>query len=232
MNQQIEHYYEALASSYDSQRFDNSYGAFLHKQEKQILDMMLCSRKQNMVLDLGCGTGRFLEYARIGLDISKKMLAVSKLKHPVKQLVHAPAQRMPFDNNVFDSIFSFHLFMHLRKNEIVSILKEVYRVLKPGGYFIFDIPSGLRRRITGYKASSSWHCAASFTLSEIKSMLFKGVTFREYYGLLFFPLHRFGDKSRKRLFFLDTFLNGTILKYFSSYYVVVINKNRQTGEKR
>lgn len=74
MNTHITTYYNQLAQKYDSDRFGNAYGRFLHAQERALLTRWLASVKAGAILDLGCGTGRFLDLATHGLDASTGML--------------------------------------------------------------------------------------------------------------------------------------------------------------
>ncbi|MGB0524025.1 MAG: class I SAM-dependent methyltransferase, partial [Flammeovirgaceae bacterium] len=72
LDEEIFNYYEKLAPDYDHNRFGNTYGAFINTQEERLLSPLLHSKK--CVLDLACGTGRFLKYAHEGLDVSPAML--------------------------------------------------------------------------------------------------------------------------------------------------------------
>lgn len=71
-------YYNQLAQNYDSDRFGNIYGQFLHAQERALLTRWLALLKTGSVLDLGCGTGRFLDLATHGPDASTGMLEVAR----------------------------------------------------------------------------------------------------------------------------------------------------------
>lgn len=111
---------------------------------KQILDA-LSSQTVNMTgsfLDIGCGkmpyrnlicdTSTITEY--IGLDI-EDALTYDKSVRPDFTW---DGITMPFENERFDSSMATEVLEHCPDPEIV--LKEVYRVLKPGGYFFFTVP--------------------------------------------------------------------------------------------
>ena len=85
MNKEIEEYYSHLANQYDQDRFDNSYGQFIDIQEKNIVRNII-TKNNEKVLDLGCGTGRFLEFAEYGIDISAEMIEIAKNKYPNRNL--------------------------------------------------------------------------------------------------------------------------------------------------
>ena len=60
--------------------------------------------------------------------------------------------------------------MHLDKITTEEIFKEVYRILKPNGLFIFDYPSAERRKLTRDK-QSNWHGANSYSKREISEVI-------------------------------------------------------------
>lgn len=107
------------------------------------------------VLDVACGTGDFtIEIARkvvpgsdvTGVDISEGMMAVGKEKirkaGVSAELYVADCEALPYDDNTFDRIsvgFGVRNFEHLDIG-----LKEMYRVLKPGGRLVIlelSVPS-------------------------------------------------------------------------------------------
>jgi len=51
-------YYNQLAGRYDDERFANSYGAYIHAQERRLLQCWLAPITHGKILDLACGTGR------------------------------------------------------------------------------------------------------------------------------------------------------------------------------
>ena len=53
---------------------------------------------------------------------------------------------LPFDNNSFDVVFCNHVLEHITDD--TKAMQELYRVLKPGGMGIFQIPQDLTRAIT------------------------------------------------------------------------------------
>ena len=216
-------YYEEIAADYDSSRFNNSYGRYIDTQEREILSQWLANYKDKTVLDLACGSGRFLNFATDGLDVSGNMLQIANNKYPDKNLILASADNIPLAPNSYDVVFCLHLFMHLSKEKIQSILNECHRILRPNGILVFDIPSALRRKLISYKPES-WHGATSFNLENIRQMCAERWQLEELIGVAFFPIHRLPPKSRQLLLPLDKLMCHSFIKVMSSYYMVKLIK--------
>lgn len=216
-------YYNKIAKTYDSSRFNNSYGAFIHRQELAFLDKYVGKQDLSKHLDLGCGTGRFLDYAHYGIDPSDQMLALAIKKHPEKELKVTGGTATGFTDQQFEKIYSFHVIMHLDREVIRDIIKESHRLLKPGGALIFDYPSHKRRHLIHYNAAS-WHGATSMDLKDVKKLTGELFTVTYSRGFLFLPIHKFPIKIRSWFYGMDQLLCSSFLKYYSSYIAVILKK--------
>ncbi|MFN0015217.1 MAG: class I SAM-dependent methyltransferase [Saprospiraceae bacterium] len=223
MQSYITAYYDQIANLYDSDRFGNTYGQFIDAQERAILSQLLGSAVGQRVLDVGCGTGRFLDFATHGLDASAAMLAVARQKQPDKLLTQADFFEQPYENDYFEAAISMHVVMHIASTDLEKLLAEVHRILKPGGQFIFDFPSKPRRTLLGYK-SKNWHGANAFTLSEVQALANAKWQMDVAQGILFLPIHRFPPLMRPFLRSFDTWLCRSFLKKYASYIVVSLAK--------
>lgn len=174
-------------------------------------------------LDLACGTGRFLDFAAYGSDISSEMIKVSRNKYPLKNIRKADAEKLNFENSFFKNVFSFHLFMHLDEETFFEIQKEVSRVCKPNGYFIFDIPSKKRRKFFGFK-SSSWHGGYQINLDQLQFLTQADWKIESFHGIAFFPIHRIPKGLRKFCIPIDNFLCNSIFKEYSSHLIFILKK--------
>ena len=94
-------------------------------------------------LDLGCGTGEMLKLILqkdphkelCGIDLSEEMLAVAKSKLPEQvKLLLGDSEVLPFPDNAFDVVYCNDSFHHYPAPQ--NVLREVNRVLKPGGTFL------------------------------------------------------------------------------------------------
>src|SRR5262249_42522551 len=104
-------------------------------------------RPADSILEVGCGTGTLLLLMKrsdpglkiVGLDPDPKALARAKRKS-VKagveiQFDQGFSDELPYPDASFDRIFSSFMFHHLKEDEKKGTLREVRRVLKPGGSF-------------------------------------------------------------------------------------------------
>ncbi len=102
-------------------------------------------RPGHRVLDIGCGTGtlvvqikqRHPEVDVVGLDPDPKALARARRKAEragvSARLDQGFADELPYPAASFDHVFSAFMFHHLEPDEKVTALREVRRVLVPGG---------------------------------------------------------------------------------------------------
>lgn len=95
-------------------------------------------QKTDRILDLGCGDGLDIQilfeqgYKHIiGADISPKLLAAAKKRTPRVRFVRASADNLLFKDGVFDIILADSMMYHIVGNN--KAVKEIYRVLTPGG---------------------------------------------------------------------------------------------------
>ena len=223
MNAAVKTYYDELAPTYDENRFANSYGRYLDAQERRVLDRLLPGSEANIGLDAACGTGRLLTYSTHGADISQAMIEEAQKKHPEKILVIASATELPFPDNHFDHVTTFHLIMHLDRASSAAVFSELLRVLKPGGRLIFDVPSAKRRKLTAYQAKN-WHGANAYASAELKSHFKDLATDFQVQGIAFFPVHRLPNRWRGLMRRLDNWWCRSFLKEYASYLVISMQK--------
>jgi SAM-dependent methyltransferase len=104
------------------------------------------------VLELGCGTGYFTqELARSGadvvaIDVSPELLEIarSNCSAPNVRYQIENAYALSYPEAVFDSVVGSSVLHHL---EIAAALRNIYRVLKPGGTIYFTEPNMLNPQI-------------------------------------------------------------------------------------
>jgi ubiquinone/menaquinone biosynthesis C-methylase UbiE len=97
------------------------------------------------VLDLATGVGamagwlleRFVGIDLVGVDLSPHQLAWARRNHPTLRVLRADASRLPFADATFDRVHCSWLLEHVPAAVAVKILREVRRLLRPGGYCHF-----------------------------------------------------------------------------------------------
>ena len=133
----------------------------LWESEKIIFSRYI--NKNDKILDVGCGAGRTTiklyqaGYQKIiGLDLSDEMIAAAKVIAKDKGLdmefVVGNACELHYEGNSFDAvIFSFNGLMTVPTIEMrKKAMKEIYRILKPAGKFIFTTHYMDNQQFTAY----------------------------------------------------------------------------------
>jgi SAM-dependent methyltransferase len=104
-------------------------------------------RNVNDILIPGIGYGRnakiFLDNGInvTGIEISKTAIDMAKQNGLDIGIFHGSVTAMPFDNKLYDGIFSYALLHLLNKSDREKFIKDCYNQLKPNGYMIFTTVS-------------------------------------------------------------------------------------------
>ena len=110
------------------------------------------------LLDVACGTGALTVAAAgrvspggavFGLDINPEMLAVARRHHPEIEWHEGRAESLPFAGASFDAVVSQFGLMFF--DDRVAALREMQRVLRPGGRLAVAVCDALERS-PGYAA--------------------------------------------------------------------------------
>jgi malonyl-CoA O-methyltransferase len=120
--------------------YDSSLNPLL-ALERRVLQPHLDNLTGKMVLDVGCGTGRWMVHAQAngatvaGLDFTAEMLAQAAAKPGLEgRLVRADAQFLPVADGAADLTLSSFCLAYV--SEPQSIFAELRRVTRPGGRII------------------------------------------------------------------------------------------------
>ncbi|MFT7288510.1 MAG: ubiquinone/menaquinone biosynthesis C-methylase UbiE [Halieaceae bacterium] len=136
-------------------------------------------RRGDRVLDLGCGEGRHVIAAcalagadAVGVDLSLQDLATARQRMEefaamgpdappgepaLFALLAGNALRLPFPDNCFDAVICSEVLEHIA--DFQGALREIQRVLKPGGRFCASVPRPWCERIC-WALSRDYHQVA------------------------------------------------------------------------
>jgi SAM-dependent methyltransferase len=224
--QTIIDYYDKLAKDYDSKRFGNSYGRYVDRMEREILHEWLNQIPPNKVLDVGCGTGRLLDFAMTGMDPSQEMIKFAAVKFPDRHLIPAGLPHIAsLGDATFQAVICFHVLMHLDQNTVEKSIQSIGHLVKTGGHLIFDIPSQDRRAIfQRYPGALNWHGSTAATREDVNRWIGPHWRIVKRRGILFFPIHRLPSFARGGLCMLDEWIGKTRLARYSSYHVYCLER--------
>jgi ubiquinone/menaquinone biosynthesis C-methylase UbiE len=99
------------------------------------------------VLDVGCGTGHLAAelaqrgFEAWGLDVSDAMVRYAREHHRADRFQVGDIERIPFLDNTFDGVMCLGVMEYLSSDE--PALREMWRVLKPGGRAVITTPSSI-----------------------------------------------------------------------------------------
>jgi SAM-dependent methyltransferase len=96
-------------------------------------------------LEIGCGTGvhaaqlRELGWTPVGVDLSARMLAYAKERLPIAR---GDATRLPIGDAALGAVVA--MMVHTDMPDYPAVLREVARVLRPGGRWVFSVTHPVR----------------------------------------------------------------------------------------
>jgi SAM-dependent methyltransferase len=107
-------------------------------------------------LDFGCGVGRLSQALAdrfqevVGVDIAESMVAkaheFNRHGNRVRYVVHGSDDLSCFADGLFDLVYSVITLQHIPPEAAAAYIGEFFRVLRPGGTAIFQVPCGRRYR--------------------------------------------------------------------------------------
>jgi len=121
------------------------------------------------ILEVGSGRGSLLHTLRKegfdarGVEVNESLIADSRRLYGELPVQAVKGPLLPFPDAAFDTVLSFDVFEHIRDSD--AHLREVRRVLTPGGRYLFQTPNRWTNTIFEtfrWRSFTSWrpdHCA-------------------------------------------------------------------------
>lgn len=149
---------EELTTFYNRYPYILDISPISFKRYGEILDRMEPFRKTNNLLDIGCGSGHFLEVAKArgwnvwGTEFTDKAIAISEGKGITFHKGRLDAAN--YEPELFDVVTSFEVIEHI--NNPKEDMTEVKKILRKGGLFYVTTPNfnSVSRLMLGAK----WNC--------------------------------------------------------------------------
>lgn len=113
---------------------------------ERTLECLLLSKREfhAPLLDVGCGDGLFAsilfaEQIDTGIDLNSKEIACAEKTGAYRELICCPGSEIPKPADSFRTAFSNSVLEHIPV--LPPVLREIHRVLMPGGMFYFTVPT-------------------------------------------------------------------------------------------
>lgn len=136
---------EEIQLSYNDIYENTEEGLALPADSRKKILHMLKLKKNQRILDIGCGCGHLLYEAQqigaipFGIDISSKAIELAEKRLPDIEMHEAPAEKLPWPSGYFDCIANVGSLEHMLDME--ASLMESARVLKKEGFAAFLVPN-------------------------------------------------------------------------------------------
>lgn len=145
----ISYHYEEIIDSAVKSAAGEPYDYYLKIKAKELeehVNRLGLDASRLDCVDIGCGTGRFVELLHgqfrdvKGVEPSRGMLEKALRRGlPAGTFERGHAESIPFEDSRFDIMFSSCIFHHTPKSSHGQMVREMSRVLKPGGWlFTFE----------------------------------------------------------------------------------------------
>lgn len=134
--------YDTVASKYEARFVDE----LRDKPHDRALLLAFAESSTDPVVEIGCGPGQIGAFvgARgrrvVGLDLSSNMARLAAVR--LGAALIADMRELPFVTGQLGGVLAFYSLIHLRRAEVGGVLREIQRVLRPGGAVLFSAHEG------------------------------------------------------------------------------------------
>lgn len=138
--------YDRVAGKYAEQFFDE-----LSKKpaDRELLDRFAEElRDRGTICEIGCGPGQIARYLKDrgadvrGIDLSPEMVNCARRLNPDIPFERGDMLALDTPDDSLAGIVAFYSIIHIRRGEVTRALREMRRVLKPGGKLLMSFHQG------------------------------------------------------------------------------------------
>lgn len=250
---EVSNVFDPMAPYYADERGQSPW---FQAQIKIVLEM-LEAKPGGLLLDIGCAAGaEFVPliargFRIVGFDYAPEMIRVAQRRYresKAVQLCRADAESLPFPDASFDHVVCLGVFEYLATYE--NSLKEIARVLRPGGTIIISLPTrisldrasinlfnmtavpiwrGIKKlrgkRTSGKPVGRRWNRCIPWKVPALLASHGFQKEKSAYSGFLLFPLSKVWPAGELRFFHLmERFSKSRVLGWTLSQYLVSARK--------
>jgi SAM-dependent methyltransferase len=138
--------YDLVADEY----VQRIYGELDHKPiDRQLLDRFV--ERVNAIgpaCDMGCGPGHVARYVHergaraVGIDLSPAMVEHARKLNPGIEFRLGDMRSLEIEDETLGGIVAFYSIIHIPRSEVVAVLVEMKRILRPGGLLLLAFHIG------------------------------------------------------------------------------------------
>lgn len=142
--QQTQASYDQVAAAYSK----HISGELEHKPLERDLLANFAAEVDGRICDLGCGPGHIAAYLRdqgadvFGIDLSPGMVTQARQDHPGITFEQGDMRGLKLADGSLAGIVAFYSIIHITREEVTHVLRELRRVLKPGGKLLVGFHKG------------------------------------------------------------------------------------------
>jgi ubiquinone/menaquinone biosynthesis C-methylase UbiE len=139
--------YNATSANYAVERIDEL--SRKHFDSLLLKEFALVNKDKGLCADFGCGPGQTTKFLFdhgvkniIGIDVSSGMIDVARKYFPKIEFKTGDLLKVTYASNFLGSALAFYAIVHFTYDQVRMALREVNRVLKKGGQFLFSFHVG------------------------------------------------------------------------------------------
>ena len=117
----------------------------LHRLIFQTLEAELPDWREKKILDVGCGTGAILKQLgnperNVGIDLAPEAISFCR-ERGLSNVEQGDIHALPFPDASFDAVICSSVLYHQWVSDIEGAVREMGRVLRPGGLVLVNVPA-------------------------------------------------------------------------------------------